>query len=238
MICAIMQPTYLPWLGYFELIAKSDVFVFFDDVQFIKRSWQHRNRIKSNQGELMLTVPVLSKGKHGQKINEVEISNDGHWRKKHIQSIKVNYRKARYFRDYIDELEHIYSKDYSRLLDLNVTLTKFLMAKIGIKTRTILSSQLQVEGERNEKIVGICKKVQADVLYDAQGAQEILDQGYFEQNNVKLVFQKYQHPVYRQLGPFIPYMSTLDLLFNEGTGSLDIINGCKSLTEITHDPRC
>ena len=104
-----------------------------------------------------------------------------------------------------------------------------LMEKIGIRTKTMLSSELQVEGEKNEKIVGICKKVKADVLYDAQGAQEILDQAYFQQNNVKLAFQKYQHPVYRQQGKFIPYLSALDLLFNEGKGSVDIINSSKSL---------
>ncbi len=231
MICAIMQPTYLPWLGYFQLIANSDLFVFFDDVQFVKRSWQHRNRIKSHDGELMLSVPVLSKGMSGQKINEVRINNDGNWRKKHIQSIALNYGKAGHFHDYIDELKCIYSKDYSFLLDLNVILIKFLMDKIGIRTPTMMSSQLQVEGEKNEKIAGICKKVKADVLYDAAGAQEILDQGYFEKNNVKLVFQKYQHPVYRQLGSFIPYLSALDLLFNEGSGSLDIINGSKSLSK-------
>ena len=231
MICAIMQPTYLPWLGYFELISNSDIFVFFDDVQFVKRSWQHRNRIKSHEGELLLSVPVFSKGKLGQKINEVLINNDGNWRKKHIQSIILNYQKAQYFRDYIDELNNIYSNDYTHLLDLNVQLIKFLMEKIGIRTETIVSSELQVEGEKNEKIVGICKKVEADVLYDAGGAQEILDQAYFEKNNVKLVFQKYQHPVYRQPGQFIPYLSALDLLFNEGSGSLDIINSCKNLSK-------
>lgn len=231
MTCAIMQPTYLPWLGYFQLIANSDLFIFFDDTQFIKRSWHHRNRIKSHDGELMLTVPVLSKGKFGQKINEVLINNEDNWRKKHIQSITLNYRKAKYFSGYIDELSYIYSINQSSLLDLNVALIKFLMEKMGIGTKTILSSELQVEGERNEKIVGICKKVKAEVLYDAKGAQDILDLSYFERNNVKLVFQDYQHPVYRQQGPFIPHMSALDLLFNEGRDSLNIINGSHSLSE-------
>ena len=231
MICAIMQPTYLPWLGYFQLMANSDLFIFFDDVQFMKRSWHYRNRIRSHQGELMLSVPVLSKGKSGQKINEVLINNDGNWRKKHIQSIILNYGKTKYFRDYIEELNGIYSNNYSHLLDLNVTLIKFLMDKFGIKTQTMMSSQLQVVGERNVKIVDICKKVNADVLYDAEGAKEILDLAYFEQNNIKLAFQKYQHPVYRQQGKFIPYLSALDLLFNEGSGSLDIINCCESLSK-------
>lgn len=235
MICAIMQPTYLPWLGYFELISNSDIFVFFDDVQFVKRSWHHRNKIKLHEGELMLSVPVLSKGKSGQKINEVLIDNEGNWRKKHMQSIVLNYQKTRYFHDYIEELNNIYSNNYTHLLDLNVTLIKFLMDKIGIKTKTMMSSELQVEGEKNEKIVGICKKVKADVLYDAAGAQDILDQVYFEQNNVKLVFQKYEHPVYRQHGKFVPYMSTLDLLFNEGNGSLEIINCGRNMRFFVHE---
>jgi hypothetical protein len=231
MICAIMQPTYLPWLGYMQLIAGSDVFVFFDDVQFVRGSWHQRNRIKSGSAEIMLTVPVLTKSKLEQKINEVKINKEGNWRKKHLQSIVLNYRKTPFFQDYIGGLETIYAEDFDRLVDLNTALIKFFMDKIGIKTKTVLSSEMQVEGEMNAKIVGMCKKLGAQALYDAAGAQEILDLPYFAENNVKLIFQKYQHPVYKQPGTFMPYMSVLDLLFNEGKNSLEIINsGVGSLT--------
>lgn len=221
---SIMQPTYLPWLGYFELMFKSDQFVFFDDVQFIKKSWHQRNRIKTATGELLLVIPILSKGKRFQKINETLIHNNSGWAKKHLLTIENNYRKAPFFQNYIDELRVIYSKPYEKLSDLNIDLIIFLKNKIGIKTPTILSSELNIQGKKNERIIDICKALKSNVLYDAHGAKEILDLEFFNKEGIKLVFQNYQHPVYRQqYGDFIPLLSTLDLLFNEGDNSLSII---------------
>jgi len=224
MKCAIMQPTYLPWMGYFEMMLSCDCFVYFDDVQFVKKSWQQRNRIKSINGELILTVPVLKKGELEQKINEAKINNQVNWRHKHLASIEINYRKAPYFDRYIDGLRSIYGENCEKLLDFNLAIIEFLRKSFDITTPTVLSSVLDTKGDRNEHIVNICKKVGADTLYDAAGASEILDHAVFARSGVTLLFQKYQHPTYQQLhGDFLPNLSALDLLFNEGDNCREII---------------
>lgn len=229
MIIAIMQPTYLPWLGYFELMDNCDLFVFLDDAQFVKKSWHHRNRIKTPMGEILLTVPVLSKGKRGQQIMDVITNNELPWRKKHFRSILNYYNNARFAHKYIPKLEMIYMKENRYLLGLNVALIEFLKDSFGISTKTIMSSTLKASGSRSEKVVNICKQIGSDILYDAQGAKDILDHDYFKKNNIKLIFQEYNHPTYEQLhGDFISHLSALDLLLNEGDRALDIIRSGRS----------
>ena len=221
---AIMQPIYLPWLGYFELMNNCDTFVYFDDVQYVKKTFQSRNKIKTNQGQLILKVPVLSKGRLDQKINKTLINNDINWRKKHFNSINNNYCKAPYFKDYIGEIREIYNQDYTHLLELDINLIGLLKELIGIKTKTIFSSQLKVDGTKDKRIVNICKKLNANILYDAFGAKKLLDESYFNQNKIELIFQSYKHPTYiQQWGEFIPHLSVLDLLMNEGPNALGII---------------
>lgn len=224
MKCAIMQPTYLPWQGYLEMMLSSDCFVYFDDVQFVRKSWQQRNRIKSPQGELMLSVPVLKKGELEQKISEAKINNQTDWQYKHLASIEHNYHKAPFFNRYIEELRRIYSQKYEKLIDLNLEILDFLRSGFNINTPTILSSQLDVKGARNEYIIAICRKIGAEILYDAAGAAELLDCSAFEKAGIQLKFQRYSHPVYRQLhGDFKPYLSALDLLLNEGENGRTIL---------------
>ncbi len=157
MYLSIMQPTYLPWVGYFELIHKAEYFVFFDDVQFVKKSWHHRNKIATPCGELMLTVPVLSKGKRFQLLNQVQINNNEKWRKKHLKSIAINYSKSKYFDKYYNELETFYSKQYEFLVDLNIDIISFLCNCLGIETKFYRSSILDIDGEREKKIINIIK---------------------------------------------------------------------------------
>ena len=224
MICAIMQPTYLPWLGYFELMARSDIFVFFDDVQFIKKSWHHRNKIKANDQELLLTIPVLSKGKRGQKINEVLINNKENWKSKHLKSIELNYKKAPYFNNYFEDLKAIYLKDHELLFDFTRELILFLKDSFKINTPVINSSDLNTEGKNEVKVTQICKKINCTTLYNTGGAKEVLDASILNKEGINVVFQEYKHPEYKQLGrKFLPYVSALDLLFNEGDKSLEII---------------
>ena len=109
-IVGIMQPTYLPWMGYFELIDRSDCFVFLNDVQFQKKSWQHRNRIKGANGDILLSVPVQTKGRRFQKIYETEIDTNQQWVKSHLRTIEISYKKAPYFSDYFGILKDIYAK--------------------------------------------------------------------------------------------------------------------------------
>lgn len=221
---AIMQPTYLPWLGYFELIANAEYFVIFDDVQFAKKSWHHRNRIKSHSGELMMVVPVKTSGRQFQQIGEVAIDDSQQWARKHLRSIEINYAPAPFFEDYIGPLREIFQKSHSTLLALNLELLEFLKKQFFIKTPLSLSSSIPTRADRDEKIIDICHHFHADTLYDAKGAEALLDHALYSEARISLEFQEYHHPVYRQLhGKFIPYMSALDLLFNEGARSSEII---------------
>ena len=223
-VVGIMQPTYLPWMGYFELISRSDVFVFFDDVQFVKKSWHQRNRIKGPNGTFWLTVPVMHKGKKYQAINEAHNDNDIKWSKKHLKSIEMCYLKSPYFEKNISAFRNIYNKTWDKLGDLNIALIKMLMDKIGIDIPVLRSSSMNILCGGNEKILEICKVSNASELYDAAGAVEVIDNAFFEKAGIKVIYQEYNHPEYGQLyGSFTPYMSVIDLLFNEGPRSLDII---------------
>ena len=227
---SIMQPTYLPWLGYFDLTNRSDIFVFLDTVQLDKRSWQQRNRIKTPNSEIMLTVPVLTKGRFNQEIRDVEIDVSQRFEKKHFNSIQLNYKNSKYYKLYIGELEEIFFGKISGLANLNIRLIKWLSSKIGIKTKFISSSELDVSGSKTELLINICMKINANHYLSPIGSK-----GYIEKNNlftnsgIQLSYQNYQHPTYNQLfGDFIPYLSVIDLLFNEGEKSLEIIKSGSS----------
>lgn len=226
---AIMQPMYLPWLGYFELMAQSEVFVLMDDVQFVKKSWQHRNRIKDANGELMLSVPVVTSGRRFQLIREAEIDARQPWSEKHLRSIELSYAKAPYAAAYLPELKEIYCRPWRRLAQLNYELIAFLRRALGIAAPIRFASEFVCRKGRNEHIVDLCRACGGDLLYDAGGAADVVDAAMLEREGVRVVFQSYDHPQYRQLhGPFITHLSALDLVMNEGPGSLEIVRkgGC------------
>ncbi len=222
---AIMQPTYLPWIGYFDLMDQCDLFIFLDSVQFDKRSWQQRNRIKSQKGEEPLTVPVFSKGKFDQKINEVEIDHTSRFSDKHLKTIQHAYAKAPFFNEYFEDLSKIFSKKQPLLVDLNISLIIWFKEKIGIKTKLVRSSQIGGNGSKVELLVSLCKEVGATHYISPPGSKNYIDENnLFISNGITLSYHSYQHPQYAQLhGDFLPYMSILDLLFNEGSNTLSII---------------
>lgn len=222
---AIMQPTYLPWTGYFELMDSCDVFVFLDCVQFDKRSWQQRNRIKTVSGELYLTVPVFTKNRREQKILEVEIDGSREFSLQHLRSIQSAYGKAPFYRQYIRGLKELLERKHTHLAELNIDLIHWIARMLGIETRTLRSSTLPARGARVERLISICEFVGADHYLSPEGARAYIEENNpFETRGIRLSYQKYRHPAYRQLhGDFIPHMSTLDLLFNEGERGLDIV---------------
>jgi hypothetical protein len=234
---AIMQPTYLPWLGYFDLMDRSDVFVFLDSVQFNTRSWQQRNRIKTASGELLLTVPVFTKGRRDQRIAEAEIDRTAGFADKHLDSIAQHYRNAPYFADYFGGLEAIVRCSSDLLSDLTMNLTGWLRDQLGITTRLIRSSEMAVTGSRVELLVAICEAVGASRYLSPAGSQEyITANNLFESHGITLEYQDYRHPVYLQLhGEFWPNMSALDLIFNEGPRSLEIIRQGSSRSSLPED---
>jgi hypothetical protein len=213
---AVCQPTYLPWLGYFDLIDQVDIFVLLDNVQFQRQSWQHRNRLKTPSGLHWLTVPVIFRGRFGQLINEVEIRDTEFWRN-HLRAIELNYRRMKAM---------IRCSSAALIADLDILLIEWFMDVLGIQTCLLLSSRLEQPGKRMELLANICNSLGGKQYVSPVGSanyllQEIdvlLDKG------IDVVFQHYEHPQYRQVfPPFYPYASILDLIFNEGERALEIL---------------
>jgi hypothetical protein len=225
MIVGILQPGYLPWLGFFEQMYRSDIFVIYDDVQYDKESWRNRNRIKTVNGAQWLTVPVLIKFNEHTLINEVKINNEANWRKKHLFSIRQNYSKAPYYRLYSSIFEEAYATDWEYLIDLDIHFIFKLAEVIGIDTGKITrSSTLGVIGDRIERLIKICKKFNADTFYEGASGKNYVEKEAFSKEGIRVIFQDYRHPIYDQLyGDFIPYLSVIDLLFNQGEKSLLIL---------------
>lgn len=243
-----MQPTYMPWVGYFAMIDEVDVFVFLDDVQLNKRSWQTRNRIKEYDGkELMLTMPLLKKRRDETRICDSEFANDD-WRAKHLVSIKQNYRKSAFFEELFPWLEKVYSYDTRFLSDFNINMIVSICEYLGIETNMIKSSDLSdTPGKKDELLLNICKKKGINVYLSAKGSSEYIEKdrpgGAFFESGIRIEYQNYAHPVYNQKGKeFMPYMGIVDLLFNCGRESLSIIRSgvrvpysSESVLEINRD---
>jgi len=223
MKCAIMQPTYNPWLGYFDLMDKVDIFVYLDNVQLARRSWQVRNRIKTPHGELFLTIPIKRlRSREETLICNAVINNDENWKEKHLKAIELNYRKAKYFDSVFPFVEDIILSDFQFLGDFNIHLIEKIKRKIGIDTPTIKSTDLPVmKGKKDELLANICKFLNANTYISPQGSAAYIEKetpgGAFARNGIELYYHNYEHPIYSQLyGEFIPYMGIFDLLFNEG----------------------
>lgn len=218
MIVSIHQPNYLPWLGYFYKIANSDIFVIQDNLLYIKKSFINRNTIKTPRGAQWLTLNVLSKGRSGQLINEVEIDNSIQWGRIHLKTLEANYGKAPYFQEYRDQFESIYQEKWESLADLNETLVRQICEMLSIKNvKIVRTSELGVCGKSTSLLINICKAVGADTYLSGFGGKKYMDEGLFENEGIKLKYSEFQHPVYNQLfGDFVPNLSVIDFIFNEG----------------------
>ena len=215
-----MQPTYNPWIGYFDLIDQVDIFVFLDNVQINKRSWQRKNRIKTPNGELFLTIPV--KGSSREIIKNVIINDEYPWRRKHLKAIEINYKKAPYFREVFPFIEEILNFKTQYLAEFNMNFIKKVSEMLGIKTEFIKASNLEpLQGKKDILLSEICKKVGCGVYISPQGSAVYLEAnkpgGAIVENGIELYYHNYEHPEYPQLyPPFLPYMGIIDLLFNVG----------------------
>jgi hypothetical protein len=215
---AIMQPTYLPWIGYLAMIDRVDRFVYLDSVQFARRSWQQRNRIKSATGELMLTTPVISKGLRDQLISETSVLWESGFALKHARAIESAYRQAPFFERYFSDLKAALSKEQPSLADFTIGLIEFLCGAFNIATPRIRSSGLGVEGQKASLLAALCKKVGASSYLSAPGSQEYIEESdAFEREGISVRYHRYNHPEYPQgKGAFLPYMAAVDLLFHCG----------------------
>lgn len=221
----ILQPGYLPWLGFFEQMHRSDVFVIYDDVQYDKNSWRNRNRIKTANGIQWLTVPVHMKFERHTLVKDVMIDNTVNWRKKHLLSIKQSYSKAAFFKKYESLLEDAYSRNWDCLVEIDMYFILTLAEGLGIDTtKLVRSSSLNIAGDRIGKLIKICRHFDADIFYEGASGRNYIDPEIFLNHGINVEFQNYSHPTYNQLyGDFVPYLSILDLLFNCGDNSLSIL---------------
>lgn len=218
-VVAIHQPETLPWLGFMDKLGSSDIFVLLDDVQFEKNYFQNRNRIRAPtpEGWCWLTIPILTKGRYGQVINNVEINNTFGWREKHLATLKQNYSSAPYFELYFPILQALYRKNWLHLVDFNIEIILWISDAFGTKPNILRSSDLGVRGKRSVLLLELCQKLGATVYLSGVSGREYLELDLFQVAGIEVRFQQFRHPIYRQCyEPFIPCMSSVDLLFNYG----------------------
>jgi hypothetical protein len=239
MIVTIHQPEHLPWSGFFDKMRQADVFVLLDTTQFAKDDFQNRNRIKTNKGPVWLTVPVYKKGKSEQTILDVEICNDRNWRNRCWSLIYQNYRDAPYFAQHEEFFQELYARPWSRLVDLNLAVIRYLARQLGLATNLVMASSLKVyeRGPTNVNLT-ICRLLGADEYLSGAFGKQYLDEAQFAEHGIRVRYQDFQHPVYPQLwGDFVPNMSVIDLLFNCGDASLNIIHQANPQPILTQTAR-
>lgn len=226
---AILQSNYIPWKGYFDLINMVDEFILYDDMQYTRRDWRNRNKIKTPNGLLWLTIPVEAKGKYFQKINETKVSEKD-WAKKHWQTIKSNYAKTKYFKDYKDIFEELYLNcEEEYLSQINYKFIVAINTILGISTKIRWSSEFNLVEGQTEKLLGICKDCNADVYISGPAAKDYFDEELSDKENIKVEWMDYSgYPEYTQLfPPFEHGVSILDLIFNEGSNATQFMKSFK-----------
>ena len=215
---AILQSNYIPWKGYFDLINIVDEFILYDDMQYTRRDWRNRNKIKTPQGLQWLTIPVEIKGKFFQKIKDTKIT-DKKWNIKHWRTISQNYSKAKYFKDYKDIFEELYlACDEEYLSQINYKFITTINEILEIKTKLRWSSEFEILDGQTEKLLGICKDCNADIYLSGPAAKNYFDEDLAKQENIKVEWMDYSgYKEYEQLNPpFEHGVTILDLIFNEG----------------------
>ncbi|OLP15647.1 hypothetical protein BST81_25175 [Leptolyngbya sp. 'hensonii'] len=215
MILSAHQPAYLPWLGYFDKLLRSDLFIFLDTVQYEKNSFINRNRIKTPQGPVWLTIPVKTKGHISSTMLETEIDSSQNWREKHLKSIYLNYRKAPYFEICYPKLECLYQQKIDLLADLCFEHLSFWLQELGVSPQLVRSSALPIASKKSDLIFDLCSQFQADRYISGTLGQDYLEVDRFQAAGISIEFQDYRHPSYPQLyGNFLPYMGIVDLWMN------------------------
>jgi hypothetical protein len=231
----VLQPGYLPWLGFFDQVRRSDVFVLYDDVAFDKHGWRNRNRIKTATGPTWLTVPVRHKGRSGQAIHDVEIDNQTDWAAKHLASIEQAYARAPFRDRYLPEVAALLRRPWSKLVELDIALTLAMCDWLGLAGNFHRASMLGIAGERSARLVALCGHFGADVYLSGNAAQDYLDVAQFTRAGIRVEWQDFHHPVYAQLhGPFLPFMSALDLILNAGPDGAAILAAAGRTTTRRH----
>lgn len=213
----ITQSNYIPWKGYFDAINKADVFVLYDDMQYTKRDWRNRNLIKTAKGLQWLTIPVQVKGKYFQKINETIVSEKD-WNKSHWDQIRNAYRQAPYFKTYQSFFEDLYkSSNEEYLSKINHSFLSSICGLLGISTKFMWSHEFELKGDKSEKLLNICRELNATHYISGPAAKDYLDESLFKAENITVEWMEYNYNEYpQQFPPFQHGVSIIDLLFNCG----------------------
>ncbi|HRQ31561.1 MAG TPA: WbqC family protein [Anaerolineales bacterium] len=225
----ILQPSYIPWRGYFDQIRRADLFIFYDDVQYDKHGWRNRNQIKTHQGKQWLTIPVHSKGvTQGVLIKDVRIDWSKPWAKSHLKTLTISYSKSPYFKDYLPLLDELYQRRDEFLADLTIETSIRLARELGFtSTRFMRSSELSnVEGQKPDRVINVLKQVGATHYICGPSASSYMEPEKFDAAGITFEYINYNYPEYSQMyPPYDPYVSILDLIFmtgNEASGYFDI----------------
>lgn len=222
----VLQPGYLPWLGFFDQMRRSTTFVLYDDVQYDKGGWRNRNRIKSKDGPQWLTVPVLTKGRPAQRLLDVEIDGSRPWARSHLRSISQSYARAPYADRYLPELAELLSRPWSRLVELDIAVIALMARWLNLQRPVVRSSHVPIAGRRSARLVDLCLHFGAVHYLTGDAARSYLDVSLFARHGINVQWHGYRHPTYpQQHGAFVPYLSALDLILNCGEGARDVISG-------------
>jgi hypothetical protein len=224
---SINQPAYLPWLGYFERIARSDLHIVLDHVQFEKNSFTNRNKVRTKEGSTWLTVPLATTGRFGDlPIRSLEFAANDSWSKKHWATLRMNYARAPYFDAYAPAYERLYAHPWSGFMPMVRAFLEQHLRDLGIATPLMFSSEMKVHGAKSELVLNLCRRVAADRYLSGAMGRVYLDETSFTAAGISVAYQAYCHPTYAQCQPgFVSAMGVLDLLFNHGPASRGILLG-------------
>lgn len=215
MIMSAHQPAYLPWLGYLDKIKRSDVFIFLDTVQYEKNSYTNRNKIKTQNGPIWLSIPVIKNDHFSKTMSEMPIDNRSNWQRKHLCSIQTSYAKATHYKELYPKLKELYANTYDNIVDVTWDHLMFWLDILDIHTRIIKSSTLDISSKKSDLVYDLCQAVGADYYISGALGKDYLDTRKFEDAGITVEFQEYKHPIYPQLhGDFLPNMGVVDFAMN------------------------
>ncbi len=213
----IHQPNYWAYPGLIGKIMRSDKFLYLTKVQFDKSSWQNRNRIRVKEGWQYISVPVENKGKEGQLISEVNITNITNWRNQHLNAIKFAYQKSPYYSLYFPFIKDLYKQKWEKLEDLDIYITNFILRELGNKTEILYDRDFDFIGEKNELLINICHELNETKYMSNKGSENYVDIEKFNKNGIDHIYINYEGTVYQQVyDGFESGLSVLDMLFNCG----------------------
>jgi len=242
MKCVILQPSYIPWRGYFHQIQKADVFVFYDDVQYDRDGWRNRNRIKGPHGPQWLTIPVSRKGSvvNRTPIASIAINWDTEWNTRHWKTLQQVYARAPYFRECADWLEPFYRMRPQLLTDFVIELTTAISDHLGIHhVQFLRSSSLGLEGQKTDRVLSVLQRLKATHYISGPSARDYIEREKFLDAGISLEYMSYDYREYPQLyPPFYPHCSVLDLMFMTGSAAGDWIWGERGLRQSPGSDTC